>query len=182
VSRETLKRAREILDEMGATHAKILVSDGLDETRVSELCDVADGFGVGENITCSPDAATGIGAVAKLIVNGYGKVTMKLAKGSGKATLPGRLQTYRMGDHDLIALESEAAPSGATPLLQPVWRGRARVGTWPSLPEIRGHVRAQIEALSPELRALPVAAPPRTLVASDKLVAEIESLTKEAGV
>ena len=69
-----------------------IVSDGLDEYRVRRARDVADGFGVGENIICSPDAAAGIGAVAKLVVNGYGKMTMKVARGTGKATLPGELQ------------------------------------------------------------------------------------------
>ena len=33
----------------------------------------ADGFGVRVQITCSPDSPTGVGAVAKLTVNGYGR-------------------------------------------------------------------------------------------------------------
>ena len=106
----------------------------------------ADGFGVGENITCSPDAATGVGAVAKLVVNGYGKITMKLARGSGKATLPGELQVYRFADHDLVALADEAAPSGGRALLQPVWRGRAPVARAAVAGASRArYVRAQID-------------------------------------
>src|SRR6185369_6962234 len=101
--------------ELGAKSARIIVSDGLDELRVAQLSE-ADGFGVGENITCSPDAAVGIGAVAKLTVNGYGKRTMKLARGTGKATLPGRVQVYRFADHDLVALADEPAPTGGRPL------------------------------------------------------------------
>ena len=89
VTPATVARARQLLDELGAQQAQIIVSDGLDEYRVAQL-DGADGYGVGENITCSPDAAVGIGAVAKLTVNGYGKLTMKLARGTGKATLAGR--------------------------------------------------------------------------------------------
>ena len=111
VTPATVARARQLLDELGAPQAKIIVSDGLDEHRVAALAG-ADGFGVGENITCSPDAAVGVGAVAKLTVNGYGKLTMKLARGTGKATLPGRLQVHRFGDHDLVALAGEAVPSG----------------------------------------------------------------------
>ena len=181
VSVETLRRARALLTDLGAPHVKIYASDGLDEAKVKELSGVADGFGVGENITCSPDAATGIGAVAKLVVNGYGKMTMKLAKGSGKATLPGEIQAYRFGDHDLIALADEAPPSGGMPLLSPVWRGHAPVAPLPSLEETRAHVRHQIEALAPPMRALD-GAPPRTLVASDGLVRRIEELTREANV
>ncbi len=181
VSVASLERARALLVELGAAHVKIYASDGLDEAKVKELATVADGFGVGENITCSPDAATGIGAVAKLVVNGYGKVTMKMAKGSGKATLPGEIQAYRFADHDFVALAEEPAPTGGAPLLVPVWRGAAPVAPLPSLDATRAHVRAQVAALSPAMRALE-GAPARTLVASDGLVRQIEALTREAHV
>jgi nicotinate phosphoribosyltransferase len=182
VTPATVTRARALLDELGAPHALILVSDGLDEWRVAELSG-ADGFGLGENISCSPDAATGIGAVAKLTVNGYGKVTMKLARGTGKATLPGRLQVYRFGDHDLIALESEAAPSGGRALLEPVWRGCNAVAL-PSLNQSRERARAEIARLPAPLRALetpaPEAPPLWPLLASDGLVAMVERLVQDA--
>jgi nicotinate phosphoribosyltransferase len=177
VTPETVARARQILDELGAPQAKIIVSDGLDEYRVAKL-DAADGYGVGENISCSPDAATGIGAVAKLTVNGYGKLTMKLARGTGKATLPGELQVHRFADHDLVALGDEAVASGGRDLLQPVWRGRAAV-PGPTAAETRAYARAQIEALPPALRALDAPATPWPLVASDGLVAKVEQLMKE---
>ncbi|HXU74764.1 MAG TPA: hypothetical protein VN947_35955 [Polyangia bacterium] len=178
VTPETVARARQILDELGARQAKIVVSDGLDEFRVAQLSG-ADGYGVGENISCSPDAATGIGAVAKLTVNGYGKLTMKLARGTGKATLPGELQVHRFADHDLVALGDEAVPSGGRKLLQPVWRGRAPVAP-PTAAESRAYARAQIEALPARLRALETAASPWPLVASDGLVAKVEQLMKES--
>ena len=181
VTPETVVAARRSLTELGAPHAQIFVSDGLDEFRVRALAGVADGFGVGENITCSPDAATGVGAVAKVVVNGYGKVTMKVARGSGKATLPGELQVYRFADHDLIALHDEPAPSGGRPLLQPVWRGQAPVTELPRIDESRAQVRAQIEALPPSVRALEPAATPFALVASDRLAERIDTLVGEAG-
>jgi nicotinate phosphoribosyltransferase len=182
VTSENLKKARRLLDELGAPHARILVSDALDELRVSELVDHADAFGVGENITCSPDSATGIGAVAKLVVNGYGKVTMKIARGSGKATLPGELQVHRFSDHDLVALADEAAPSGGRPLLQPVWRGRGPARELPPLEASRAYVREQVEALPKTVRGFLPAAPPWPLVASDRLVARISELVQEAGL
>ncbi|HEX9105081.1 MAG TPA: hypothetical protein VF997_22875 [Polyangia bacterium] len=192
VTPETVARARRILDELGAPQAKIIVSDGLDEFRVAAL-DGADGYGVGENITCSPDAAVGIGAVAKLTVNGYGKLTMKLARGTGKATLPGELQVHRFADHDLVALADEVVASNGRKLLQPVWRGRAPVSP-PTPAEARAYARAQIEALPPALRALETpstgasspwtaegtALPLWPLVASDGLVAKVEELMKES--
>ncbi len=180
VNPQSVARARALLDELGAPHAKIFCSDGLDEYRVRELRELGDGFGVGENITCSPDSAVGVGAVAKVVVNGYGKVTMKICRGSGKATLPGQLQVYRFGDHDLVALDSEAPPSGGKPLLQPVWRGRAAVAELPALEQSRAYVKAQLAALPTEVRALEPAKTPWPLVASDGLVAKIEALVKEA--
>jgi nicotinate phosphoribosyltransferase len=182
VTVDNLKRARKLLDDLGAPHARILVSDALEELRVHELRDHADAFGVGENISTSPDSATGIGAVAKLVVNGYGKITMKIARGSGKATLPGELQVHRYSDHDLVALADEAAPSGGKPLLQPVWRGRAPASDLPPLDESRRYLRQQVEALPPAVRQLDPAAPPWPLVASDGLVGRIQELVEEAGL
>jgi nicotinate phosphoribosyltransferase len=181
VTAETVARARKILDEMGAPQAKIVVSDSLDEFRVAQLTG-ADAYGVGENISCSPDAAIGIGAVAKLTVNGYGKLTMKLSRGTGKATLPGELQVHRFADHDLVALSDEAVPSGGRALLQPVWRGRAALPQ-PTLPEARAYARVQIAALPPAVQALetpaPGAPPLWPLVASEGLVAKVEELMRE---
>jgi nicotinate phosphoribosyltransferase len=178
VTPETVAQARRLLDELGAPHAKIIVSDGLDEFRVAALGG-ADGYGVGENITCSPDAAVGVGAVAKLTVNGYGKLTMKLARGTGKATLPGELSVHRFGDHDLIALHGESVASGGQELLRPVWRGRAAIPQ-PTLVESRHYARACVEALPAPLRQLEPAAAPWPLVASDGLVAKIEEIMREA--
>ncbi|MDF2696737.1 MAG: hypothetical protein K0S65_5120 [Labilithrix sp.] len=187
VTPETVVQARRLLAELGSEPTKIYVSAGLDEHRVLELREVADGFGIGENIVCSPDAATGVGAVAKLVVNGYGAVTMKVAKGSGKATLPGELQVWRFSDHDLVALASEPpVGGGGRAMLTPVWRGEAPVvETDPraDLAEARVRAREEIEALPPELRRIERSGEaPRTrkLVASDGLVREIERLVAEA--
>jgi nicotinate phosphoribosyltransferase len=180
VSRESVTRARALLAELGAPHGKIFVSDGLDEHKVKDLADLVDGFGVGENISCSPDAAAGVGAVAKLVVNGYGKITMKLVKGSGKATLPGRLQVHRAPDHDLLALHDEDGPPGTHPLLRPVWRDGVALPL-PSLEESRAYVARQIAALPPTLTALDAAPEPRPLVVSARLAELVRSLAEEAG-
>jgi nicotinate phosphoribosyltransferase len=61
-----------------------------------------------------------VGAVAKLgLVNG--RPTMKLSRGSGKATLPGRLQVFRTDEGDIIGLSGEFFPG--RPLLERVWEG-----------------------------------------------------------
>lgn len=183
VTAASVRRAREILDAHGAPQARIVVSDGLDEWRVSELAAAgAGGFGVGENITCSPDAATGVGAVAKVVVNGYGKTTMKLSRGSGKATLPGWLQVHRAADHDLVSLHDEAGPAGTSPLLVPVWEGSRASSSLPDLASARRHVGQQIEELPAHLRGLATDhGNPWPLVASDRLVDLVRRLCKEAG-
>jgi nicotinate phosphoribosyltransferase len=178
VTAETVRRARQILDAGGARQARIFVSDRLDEWRVRELAGEADAFGVGENLVCSSDVATGVGLVAKLVVNGYGKQTMKRSAGSDKLSLPGPLQVYRHRDHDLIATADEPAPSGGRALLQPVWRGDVPLPQ-PTLEASRALVRAQVEALPPELRALEPAAHPWPLVISDALAARVEHAYRE---
>jgi nicotinate phosphoribosyltransferase len=185
VTPASIRRAREILRELGAGDAKIYVSDGLDERRVAELRDVADGFGVGENIVCSPDSSVGVGAVAKLVVNGYGAVTMKVAKGTGKATLPGELQVWRCSDHDVVALAREPSPGGAArPMLEPVWRGGAAVSKTTAREDLaaaRQRAKTALAELPAELRRIDDASgPARKLVASDALVAEIDRLVAEA--
>ena len=182
VTPELVRRARELLDREGASQAKILVSDGLDEWRVRELRAAgAGGFGVGENITCVPDAARGIGAVGKLVENGYGKPTMKISAGSGKATLPGWLSVHRSSDHDLIALADEATPTGYRQLLEPVWRRAAPLAPRPSLKDARAHVARQVAELPTHLRELETDhGRPWALVASDGLVDLVRGLEKEA--
>jgi nicotinate phosphoribosyltransferase len=178
VTVDSARQARRLLDELGGRDTRIFCSDQLDEWRVRELAPYVDAFGVGENISCSPDAATGIGAVAKVVLNGYGKATMKLARGSHKATLPGALQAWRFSDHDLITLAEEPAPSGGRPLLQPVWRGRQLLPQTTAT-EIRAHVQAQIAALPAHLRALEPSTRGWPLVASDRLAATVEGCFRE---
>jgi nicotinate phosphoribosyltransferase len=185
VTPESIARARALRVELGSPETKIYVSDGLDEHRVAELREVADGFGVGENIVCSPDAATGVGAVAKLVVNGYGAVTMKVAKGTGKATLPGELQVWRFADHDLVSLASEPAPGGgARKMLEPVWRGSSRTASSDARADLalaRSRAAEEIASLPDALRSLdPKHTASRKLVASDALAREIDRLVAEA--
>lgn len=184
VTPESMVRASALLRELGAADTKIYVSDGLDEARCVELRDLVDGFGVGENIVCSPDSAVGVGAVAKLVVNGYGAVTMKVAKGTGKATLPGELQVHRFADHDVVSLLSEPSPGGR-PLLQPFWRGDAAVvetDARKALGAARARAKEEIAALPEELRSIDTGPSQarRKLVASDGLVRAIERLVAEA--
>ena len=91
-----------------------------DDVHIRALGDApVDAFGVGERIVTSPDAPVSVGAVGKL-VEVAGLPTMKLSRGSGKATLPGALQVWRGADgRDLVGTADEHQPG--TPLLETVW-------------------------------------------------------------
>jgi hypothetical protein len=109
---------------------------------------------------------------------------MKLARGSGKATLPGRLQVYRFSDHDLLSLADEPAPAHGTPLLQPLWRGKQPVSALPSLSETRDYVTRQRAALPVHLQRLETPVPgqgdgPWPIRVSNKLAHVIDELVSE---
>lgn len=169
VSVSTIRLARNLLDANNCQHVKIFVSDGLNEKKVQELADVADGFGVGENITCSPDSATGVGAVGKLTVNGYGKKTIKISQGSGKMTLPGPVQIFRTKERDMIGLLGEKFEGEE--LLK-------YVNTLPTIEESRAWAKSQMDDLSPELKNIDNNPYTRKIVVSNKFAALVESLVK----
>ncbi len=107
VNIETLEKARKLLDDLGAPHAKILVSGGLDESNLSELShSYVDAFGIGERLVTSEDSPIGVGAVGKLSKVGD-RFTMKLSRGSAKATLPGPVQVFRQDGIDVVGLQDE---------------------------------------------------------------------------
>lgn len=150
VTRENVWRARRLLDELGATRTRIFVSGGLDEHAIALLGDApADGFGIGERIVTSPDAPVGVGAVAKL-AEVRGAPTMKLSRGSSKATLPGRLQVFRTPAGDVVGRAEEALDG--EPLLAPVWTAADGRLPGPSLAEVRAHAQRSIALLTEEQR------------------------------
>jgi nicotinate phosphoribosyltransferase len=170
ISIESVTRARALLDRLGAPQAKILLSGGLDEQAILELGSApADAFGIGERIVTSPDAPVGVGAVAKL-GEVEGRPTMKFSKGSGKATLPGRLQVFRADEQDprqdIIGLAGENLPG--RPLLMRVWEGR--VPAYDPNPEA-ARLRAQA-AIKNTISSLE----PASLRLSDKLLNLIQNL------
>lgn len=171
LSVDSLRRARALLDSLGATQAKIAISGGLDEQAIAALAGApVDLYGIGERLVTSSDAPVGVGAVAKLCLID-GQPTMKLSRGSGKATLPGLVQAWRQDGQDLVGLRGEQHPG--TPLLQPVWVND-RPLPLPSPAESRARAQHSLAALPPEsLR--PRQQPVRV---SDGLEALIQSLVR----
>jgi nicotinate phosphoribosyltransferase len=142
---------RRVLDDAGLPGIRILASGDLDEHRVAALIAGGapiDAFGVGTQLGTSGDAPS-LGAVYKLVEDADGP-KMKLA--SGKVTLPGRKQVWRLDDHDVLSLHDEQVPGGR-PLLTRVMAGGRRTEV-ETLDRIRARAMATIASLPPALRSL----------------------------
>ncbi len=172
---ELAPQARRILDEAGLSRVGIFASNHLDEYRIARLRTAGapiDGYGVGTAMGVSDDAPA-LDSVYKLVEYG-GEGRIKLS--SGKGTLPGRKQVYRMfrdgrAGYDVLARAGEEHPG--TPLLREVMRGgkRLEAGNVP-LETARAHARGQVETLPGALRGLDPVPEPYRVELSAALEAE----------
>lgn len=113
-----VREVRWKLDERGFDDVDIFLSGGLGPEELFELCDVADGFGVGSAIS----NADPVDFALDLVVV-EGEPTAKRGK------LPGVKEVYRTvdGEH-LIRPRDDSAPSGADALMEPLLRDGDPVG------------------------------------------------------
>jgi nicotinate phosphoribosyltransferase len=105
--------------------------------------------------------APSLGGVYKLVEDTAGP---KIKLSTGKATLPGRKQVWRMQTDsgaltDTIALRNEPQPNGMTPLLVQVM-ARGQTLQQDSLDAIRQRCRGRLQALPPAWRTLHAPAVP----------------------
>ncbi len=151
------KSVRCILDEGGCEHIGIFASGGLDEhelARFQRLEAPIDGFGIGTSLDVSTDAPA-LDCVYK-IQEYAGRPRRK--RSTGKATWPGRKQVFRECDaagrlsRDTLTVMGDSQPGEA--LLQPVMRDGRRLGSSPSMDQIRDRVAAGLQQLPPLVRAL----------------------------
>jgi nicotinate phosphoribosyltransferase len=131
-----------------------------------------DGFGVGTSLTTSSDAPAFDCAYKIQAYDGIPR--RKLS--SGKANWPGPKQVWRRigADGRMIGDIVGAADERqeGVPLLVPVMRDGRRLGTAPSLAEIRRHAAAELQRLPPPLAALAPASYPVTIADSLRRLAE----------
>ncbi len=119
-------RARELLDELGATGTKIVVTSDLDEYAIAGLgAAPVDGYGVGTSLVTGSGAPTA-GMVYKLVE----RDGVHVAKRSeGKRSVGGRKSAVRRHDGDgrataeLVTAGPVAARPGDRNLLVPLVRG-----------------------------------------------------------
>jgi nicotinate phosphoribosyltransferase len=151
------RKVRAVLDEAGFPDVQIFASGDLNEDRIAELLDAGapiDAFGVGTEMGVSYDAPA-LGGVYKLVedTSGY-----RIKRSTGKVTLPGRKQVWRIVREgrmagDVIALADEPPPPEAAPLLVEVMRGGRRIHH-ETLLDARRRFQERLRILPEELRRL----------------------------
>jgi nicotinate phosphoribosyltransferase len=159
------RSVRAILDAGGLRATRIIVSGDLDEHRIAQLVSSlapVDSFGVGTSISTVSDAPA-LGGVYKLVEtehHGHIRPTVKLS--SGKRTLPGRKQVWRVSEqgyapYDVIGLTDER--QDGRPLLRCVMRDGQRVAPSPDFSTLQKNARQRIAELPASVTTLDAPAP-----------------------
>lgn len=118
--KQVVPTARRLLDELGATGARIILTGGLDEYAMDELSQSpVDGFGSGERLIHHPSPGFVYKLVAIAETDDDDAPLRPVAKRSaGKENLPGRKWAYRSFDAQGQA-EAEWLWTGEGPLRNP---------------------------------------------------------------
>jgi len=149
------RQVRTILDAGGLSGVTIFASGGLDEDSLAAFARAnapIDGLGVGTSLTTSADVPA-LDCVYKL--QEYAGLPRR-KRSEKKATWPGRKQVWRRyGDDgrmigDILAVEGGAY--AGDPLIHPVMKNGRRLRPSPSLDDIRGHAKRELERLPEALR------------------------------
>lgn len=180
---ELSRRARRLLDRAGRKDVRIFASGDLDEYRIERLLGnraPIDAFGVGTAMVTSADAPS-LDAVYKVVetVGPDGGRTYPFKLSLKKSTRPGVKQVFRRRGKrgnllgDVVGLATETRP-GEEPLLEKVMTNGVRVGSRPSLEDIRSRVQEQLSRLPPRVLRLrqPAAYPVKTSSTLERLFAE----------
>ncbi len=151
------RKVRAILDSGGLGHVQIFASGGLDEDVLTDLVGAGapiDGVGVGTSLTTSSDVPA-LDCAYKL--QEYAGLARR-KRSAGKATWPGRKQVWRRCDAaglmagDVLTLEGD--PQSGEPLVQLVMRSGKRIGSSPTLADLRARVVQELRRLPADLKAL----------------------------
>lgn len=148
------RRARALLDELGATSTRIVVTSDLDEYVISALADAPiDGYGVGTRVATGSGHPTA-SMVYKLVAvaDSPGGALRPVAKSSeNKASIGGRKTAYRYPDgRERFSLDG-SIPQGAEPLQHHVVQAGA-IAQQPTLEETRTFVAGRLADLPGEVR------------------------------
>ncbi|WP_424529618.1 nicotinate phosphoribosyltransferase [Sphaerisporangium viridialbum] len=145
---------RQMLDALGATRTRIVVTGDLDEYAIAALAAApVDGYGVGTSLVTGSGAPTAA-MVYKLVAreDSEGAITPVAKKSVGKPSKGGRKHAFRALADGVAVAElvttspGEPVPDGARPLLHELVRGGEIVGREP-LAAARERHRASVAEL-----------------------------------
>ncbi|MEM3400144.1 MAG: nicotinate phosphoribosyltransferase [Candidatus Micrarchaeia archaeon] len=183
------RRVRRILDENGLEYVKILASGNLDEYKIADLLRKGakiDSFGVGTAMGTSNDSPV-LNVNYKLSETVYedGSSLPAIKLSSGKRTLPGKKQVYRIVRNgkfvmDYISLPEEfEGKQGYYPLLNKIIDNGKLVYEMPSLEEIRTFAAKNLVMLPEKYKRLqgapkyPVKISPRLKMVVEKAIRRV---------
>ena len=163
------RRARALLDELGATQTRIIVTSDLDEYVIAALADAPiDGYGVGTRVATGSGHPTA-SMVYKLVAvaDETGGALRPVAKSSeSKSSVGGRKTAYRYPDgREHFSLDGRV-PDGAHPLQHHVVRA-GEVMRQPTLEETRSAVARTLAALPASTRQVSQGRPTHTAIEED---------------
>jgi putative nicotinate phosphoribosyltransferase len=170
---EEADKARALLDELGATETRIIVTSDLDEFVITALADAPiDGYGVGTRVATGsghPTASMVYKLVAVADEPGPDALMRPVAKKSAaKVSVGGRKTAFREYDGGKVAREVfvvgpvDPADLPGRPLQVAAVRG-GKVLHRPSVEEIRAFAAEQLATLPPEATSV-AAGPPHLSV------------------
>ncbi|MGH1490740.1 MAG: nicotinate phosphoribosyltransferase [Acidimicrobiales bacterium] len=150
------RAARILLDGLGATDTKIIVSGDLDEWSMAALADAPiDGYLVGTNLITGSGHPTASMVYKLVAIEGDGGMRSVNKRSSGKGTVGGRKAAFRMPDHDLLVIDNELplteVPGPGRRLQVPLIHGGEPV-LQPSLETSRAWCRTCLAELPDEAR------------------------------
>jgi nicotinate phosphoribosyltransferase len=147
---EEARRARSLLDSLGAPRTKVIVTGELDDEAIRRLgsCPI-DGYGAGTSVVTGLGRPTA-GLIYKL-VEVEGRPVAK--QSPSKATVGGRKWAWRLTGpaEDVLATSPEPPPAGGRALQQTVVESGRRLQT-PSLADARAFHRGVLAEVSGEMR------------------------------
>ncbi len=160
---EVSVQARALLDELGATDTRIIVTSDLDEYVISALADAPiDGYGVGTRVATGSGHPTA-SMVYKLVAvadepGGDAPLRPVAKKSAAKVSVGGRKTAWREHDADGLLVREyyrtdDVVPPGASPVQVQVVR-RGEVVHRPAIDDVRRHCAAVLATLPATARSV----------------------------
>ncbi|MBI5265074.1 MAG: nicotinate phosphoribosyltransferase [Bradyrhizobium sp.] len=177
------KSVRRILDDGGLAGTTIFVSGGIEEESLAAFAREGapvDGIGIGTSLATSSDVPA-LDCAYKL--QEYAGLPRR-KRSAGKATWPGRKQVWRRYDadgrmaSDVLSIEEDVHEG--EPLIRLMMQDGRRIGPCPSLQEVRGRARRELERLPRGFEVLKPrqSYPVRVAESLEKLAATVDATTK----